>query len=209
MTTELRARLEREASRVHAAADAKALVLDRAERRIRRRRLRAGALGLVIAFAVIGGAFSVLRIGARIGESTSGGSWAGIWPQTAYADALSAQQAADTGDAEVAWQLNGTQVVERFASEHFGWDAPTLMTIANAAEVGGSDDPANFSDPTTTGPVRVLVNGCPPEGETTSCPAAYVTVQRLIRDDPTGIWSVTAFDTEAVGFATPSPTQSG
>lgn len=212
MTTELRARLEREASRVHAAEDAKTLVLDRAERRMRHRRIRAGVLGLVIGFAVIGGAFSMLRVGARIGESTRGGSWTGLWPQTTYADALSAQQAADAGDANAAWQLNGAQVVKRFAIEHFGWGAPTLETIANAAEVaadvGRLDDTAKLSDPTTTGPVRVLVTGCPPGGGTTFCPASYVTVQRLIRDDATGIWSVTAFDTTTIGFASPTPTQS-
>ena len=163
-------------------------------------------LGLVIAFAVIGGALSVLMVGPRIGESGNGG-WAGIWPQTTYAAALSAQQAADRGGASAAWQRYGTQVVERFASEHFGWRAPTLMTIANAGEVGGVDDPARLSDPTTTGPVRVLVDGCPSEGGTTLCPAAYVTVQRLIRDVPTGIWSVTAFDTHTIGFASPSPTR--
>jgi hypothetical protein len=208
MTTELRERLEREAYRVNAATDAKVQVLDRAERRIRRRRVEAGALGLVVAFALIGGAFSILPFGARNGESARGSSWSAIWPQTTYADALSAQQALDTGDASGAWQSNGTQVVKRFASEHFGWSAPTLMTIANAAEVGGIDDPAKLLDPATTGPVRVLIDGCPPEGAL-SCPAAYVTVQRLIRDDPTGIWSVTGSDTTTIGFAVPSPSRSG
>src|SRR6266513_2308436 len=64
MTTELRERLEREASLVHAAPDAKALVLDRAERRIRLRRIEAGMLGLLVALAVIGSAVSILPIGA-------------------------------------------------------------------------------------------------------------------------------------------------
>jgi len=209
MTTELRERLEREASLVHAAPDAKALVIDRAERRIRLRRIEAGMLGLLVALAVIGSAVSILPIGARSGANAGGSSWVGIWPQATHAEALSAQQAADSGDASVAWQLNGTQVVKRFVSDRFGWSTPTLMTIANVAEVGGIDDPARLSDPATTGPVRVLVNGCPPGGGVTTCPGAYVTVQRLIRDDPTGIWSVTGSDTTTIGLAASSPTRSG
>jgi hypothetical protein len=78
-----------------------------------------------------------------------------------------------------------------------------------AADVHGPDDPAKLTDPATTGPVRVLVDGCPPGGAASSCPAAYVTVQRLIRDDPTGIWSVTWFDPTTVGSAAPSSSRSG
>ena len=74
MTTELRERLEREASLVHAAPDAKALVLDRAERRIRLRRIEAGMLGLLVALAVIGSAVSILPIGARTGANAGGSS---------------------------------------------------------------------------------------------------------------------------------------
>ena len=65
MKTELREGLEREAARVSAPADAQAQVLDRAVRRGRHRRLGAGVLGLLIAFAVIGGALAVAHLGTR------------------------------------------------------------------------------------------------------------------------------------------------
>lgn len=211
MTTELRARLDREASRVHAPSDAKDAVLERVRRKVHRRRASARVLGLAIALALIGGSFAVLRTGGDTSRDAGADdvSWAGIWPQTSHAEALAAQNAADAGDPSATWQVDGVSVLERFASERFGWEAPMLERIANAAEVSEAgapiDDPADFSDPNTTGPLRVLVLGCAPGSAATSCPAAYVTAQRLIRDEPTGIWSVTAYESTTVGFASPSP----
>jgi hypothetical protein len=213
MTTELRARLEREASRVHAPSDAKDAVLELVSRKVRRRRTTARVLGLAIALALIGGSLAVLRVGALRDVGTDDVSWAGIWPQTSHADALAAQRAADAGDPSATWQVDGALVLKRFASERFGWATPSLERIANAAEVseGGVpiDDPAELSDPNSTGPLRVLVMGCAPGGAATSCPAAYVTAKRLIRDDPSGIWSVTAYDSTTVGFPSPSPSPVG
>jgi hypothetical protein len=101
--------------------------------------------------------------------------------------------------------MDAVLVLERFASERFGWKAPSLQRVANAAEVSEPDapidDPAKLSDPETTGPLRILVVGCTRPHETASCPAAYVTAQRLIRDDPTGIWSVIAYESTTVAFA--------
>jgi hypothetical protein len=212
MTTELRARLDREASRVHAPSDAKDTVLERVGRRVHRRRASARVLGLVIALALVGGGLAVLRTGVKDAD-TGDVSWAGIWPQTSHADALAAQNAADAGDPSATWQVDGVSVLERFASERFGWEAPALQQIANAAEVSEGDapidDPAEFSDPKTTGSLRVLVVGCAPGSAATSCPAAYVTAERLIRDEPTGIWSVTAYESTTVGFASPSPSPVG
>jgi hypothetical protein len=210
MTTELRERLDRLASRVHAPSDAKDAVLERVNRKVHRRRANARVLGLVIALILVGGSLAVLRTEARRDAGTDDDvSWAGIWPQTSHADALAAQKAADAGDPSATWQVDGVLVLKRFASERFGWEAPMLQRIANAAEVSEAgapiDDPGDFSDPKTTGPLRVLVLGCAPGGEATSCPAAYVTAQRLIRDEPTGIWSVTAYESTTVGFASPSP----
>lgn len=213
MTTELRARLDREASRVHAPSDAKDAILERVGRKVHRRRATARVLGLVIALALIGGSLAVLRTGALRDAGDDGVSWAGIWPQTSFSDALAAQEAADAGDPSATWQVDGVLVLKRFASERFGWEAPMLQRIANAAEVSEPgapvDDPAELSDPNSTGPLRVLVMGCVPGGAATSCPAAYVTAERLIRDDPSGIWSVTAYDSTTVGLPSPSPSPGG
>jgi hypothetical protein len=213
MTTELRARLDREASRVHAPSDAKDAVLERVGRKEHRRRTNARVLGLAIALVLIGGSLAVLRAGALRDVGTENASWAGIWPQTSRAAALAAQKAADAGDPSAIWQVDGVLVLKRFASERFGWAAPVLHRIANAAEVSEPgapiDDPAELSDPSTSGPLRVLVVGCAPGSEGITCPAAYVTAQRLIRDDPSGIWSVTAYDSTTVGFPSPSPSPVG
>jgi hypothetical protein len=213
MTTELRARLDREASRVHAPSDAKDAVLDRVGRKVHRRSTAARMLGLAMALALIGGSLAVLRAGALRDVGTDNVSWAGIWPQTSHADALAVQNAADAGDPSATWQVDGVSVLERFASERFGWEAPMLQRIANAAEMSEPgapiDDPAELSDPNTSGPIRVLVVGCALGSEGKTCPAAYVTAQRLIRDDPTGIWSVTAYEPTTLGFASPSPSPVG
>ena len=213
MTTELRARLDRQASRINAPSDAKDAVLERVSRKAHRRRTTARVLGLAIALALIGGSLAVLRAGALRDVGTDTVSWAGIWPQTSHADALAAQKAADAGDPSATWQVDGVLVLKRFASERFGWEAPMLQRIANAAEVSEPgapiDDPAELSDPNNAGPLRVLVVGCAPGSEGITCPAAYVTAQRLIRDDPTGIWSVTAYESTTLGFASPSPSPVG
>jgi hypothetical protein len=213
MTTELRERLDREASRVHAPSDAKDAVLERVGRKVHRRRTTARMFGLAIAVALICGSLAVLRAGALKDVGTDNVSWAGVWPQTSHADALAAQNAADAGDPSATWQVDGVLVLKRFASERFGWEAPMLQRIANAAEVSEPgapiDDPAQLSDPNATGPLRVLVVGCAPGSEGITCPAAYVTAQRLIRDDPTGIWSVTTYEPTTLGFASPSPSPVG
>jgi hypothetical protein len=213
MTTELRARLDREASRVHAPSDAKDAVLERVGRKVHRRRTAARMLGLAIALALIGGSLAVLRAGALRDVGTDNVSWAGIWPQTSHADALAVQNAADAGDPSATWQVDGVLVLKRFASERFGWEAPMLQRIANAADVSEPgapiDDPAELSDPNSRGPIRVLVVGCAPGSEAITCPAAYVTAQRLVRDDPTGIWSVTDYEPTTLGFPSPSPSSVG
>ncbi len=213
MATELWKRMEREASVVHAGPDARSAVLERIDRKRQRRRMRAGALGLGITAAIVVGALWTLQLTKATGPAAGSDSWAAIWPQGNYADAIAAQEAADAGDSTATWQRQGAEVVKRFASERFGWEAPRLEQIANAAEVedaiGTIDDPAKLLDPTATGPVRVLVVGCQPGADATSCAGAYVTVRRLIRDDPTGIWSVTAFDSTTIGFASPTPAFSG
>jgi hypothetical protein len=213
MATELRARLDREASRVHAPSDAMDAVLERVGRKVHRRRRTARVLGLAIALALIGGSLAVLRAGALRDVGNDDGSWAGIWPQASHADALAAQNAADAGDPSATWQVDGVLVLKRFASERFGWEAPRLQRIANAAEVSEPgapiDDPAELSDPNSTGPLRVLVVGCAPDSENMTCPAAYITAQRLIRDGPTGIWGVTAYEFTTRGFASPSPSPVG
>jgi len=206
--TDLRSTLEREAARVWATPDARVRVQDRVEQRGRRRRAAALALGLAVAIAGIGGVLVTIRsVGS--GDLAGRGEWTGIWPQASYGAAAEAQEAADAGDPGVMWQLDGRAVVERFATGQLGWSVISLQAIANAeevvADVGVIDPPSRLSDPATRGPVRVLAASCEP-APGTSCAAAYVTVQRLLRDDPTGIWLVTDVDRTWVGF--PEPTRS-
>lgn len=167
-------------------------------RRARSRRRRTAALAGLIAVAVV--TASIVGVQAILDiepprKPAAGPEWRGLWPQSTRGKAEQAQAAADARIAErfdctddprisclqddILWQLNGVEVVSRYAIEVLGWDRPF---IEEAFGVSGADDP---------GPVLIHAGTCK-TFETEACSyEARVSVERLIRSGRDGLWFVT------------------
>lgn len=206
--TEVRVALDQEASRILADPRAYQEVLDRVRRRERGRRLGAIAVALLVSTAGLGGTLTLLSnraLGPTSGEATP------LWPQANFEQAKGAQERADAGDPGFTWQLGGREVVERFAIEQLGWSGVWFHEIENkdeiAADVGPFDDPVRLSAQGQLGSVRVFVTACEaiPGNQ---CAAAYVTVERLVRDDETGVWTVIDVDSTSVAYPEPVSAES-
>lgn len=131
------------------------------------------------------------------GEPDPGAPWRGLWPQTTRAEAETAQEAADEGGEGYTWQLEVEGFLVRFGLQHLGWDEVSF------------DDSLDISDRDESGPLTIFMTNCTPPGNATFCTgdlAAQVTVERLLRRDHTGIWSVTGYEVDDVPHTGPSPT---
>jgi hypothetical protein len=161
--------------------------------RSRRRRAAVGTgVGLAALVVVLGGA-AALR--TALPEQSTGTSptpppvveWRGIWPQTSRVDAEAAQLAADRGDAEAVWQIDAAEVLDRYARRELGFEEVHL------------DGSLDLGDDDAAGPVTVHVISCEPRDAEQWPPAcaagggayAEITIERLLRADPTGLWFVT------------------
>lgn len=207
--SDLRTYLDREAARIAPRVDALARVLDRVERRDRRRRLSAGIVALVIAAAGLAGPYFLFAGGARSRPSADRGPWRGLWPQVSWAEAESAQEAADSNDPAFSWQVDAKSTIERFARDQLGWSEVRFESLSNteelAPDIGWVDDPADLADASQVGPLRFLISACREPEPGTLCEAAYVTIERLLRRDETGIWSVTHVEGASLGFPERTP----
>lgn len=187
-----------------------------ATRSQRRRALVGGGAGLVAAVVIVLG---VAALPTVIGESNTGSTptpsvspspaaptWRGIWPQATRAEAEDAQAAADAGEHGAAWQVNVVEVLRRYARQELGF-----------AEVH-FDDTLDIAEDDSPGPYTVHVVSCEPRDLVEWPPVcteqgdhtySEITVERLLRADRTGIWSVTdAAPVEPVaieGGAAPAP----
>jgi hypothetical protein len=148
------------------------------------------ALALVVAAGGLAGALVAFG-GGKSAHPTAGG-WSGIWPQTTLQDAEASQARADAGDPAYAWELDGKTLLQRFAADQLGWEGLTFLTITdrNGSDAPGYNNDWDLSNPDASGPFRFIVAGCDSMGPGMSCPSATVTIQRLLRPDRTGIWSV-------------------
>lgn len=200
--------LDREAQRIESSHGAMDLML----RRGHRRALRTRVLTIAFAFAVAAGGLTGLfsAFGGTGRAQMGDGGFAGIWPQTTLAAAQAAQSRADAGDPAYTWQLDGQTVLRRFALEHLGWPGFTIfqITAGKGSEAPGYNNVSDLSDPDAAGPFRFITAGC--DGDTIkpgmTCPSATLTIQRLLRPDRTGIWSVTKLEDQGVATgAYPSP----
>jgi hypothetical protein len=199
--------LDRRAGRVQARQGLLTDVLLRVEGRRRRRRLTSGAVALLVAAAGTTMVFVAFGSGLREAQPASQASWEGYWPQDSEKDAEAAQAAADAGDPAYTWQLDGKAVLGRFATQHLGWQTMYFIDVQNSEEVSGElgrlDPESVFDDAEGSGPFRFLISECNPEGSgPVGCPGAYVSIERLLREDSTGIWTVTGADRTSLGFPT-------
>jgi len=175
--------------------------------RSRRRRALVGTgagLGAVAAIVLGAAALRLLDTGRETGITPSPTpvveTWHGIWPQATHEEAEAAQAAADAGDVEATWQLDATEVVTRFAQEELVFDEVFF------------DESLDIAEPDSPGPYTIHVISCEPR-DTIEWPPVCVggeglyaeaTIERLLRADRTGIWSVTAAS-PVVSTASESP----
>jgi hypothetical protein len=176
--------------------------------RSRRRRALVGAsAGLGAVAAIVLGAAALRTFGPteETGHTPSPTpvveAWRGIWPQTTRGEAEAAQTAADAGDVDAIWQLDAGEVAMRFARDELGFVE------------GYFDESFDIAEEDSPGPYVVHVISCEPrdlvewppvcaEGEGVY---SEVTIERLLRADRTGIWSVTAALPATPTAAEPQP----
>ena len=114
--------------------------------------------------------------------TASANDWPGIWPHETREEAQQAQAAADRG--EEPWLLDPEWLSAVYGRDELGLDDVRI--------VDGPTDP----DPDASGPLTFSVNGrtslypCD-EGQGCDGVVKAVTVERLLRKDRTGIWTVT------------------
>jgi hypothetical protein len=153
-------------------------------RRIRlRRRANATLAVTVIAALVAGGAVGIpaaLRAGEGTDQVLPGGGeeWRGRWPQATREQAEQAQACADSGDANCIWQLDPTQTIYEWVQAQFE-PSDTKVSFTVPPGIQESDNPGPYT-------IEVVMMSPP------SPSPVPVTIERLVRQDHTGIWSVTS-----------------
>lgn len=174
---------------------------ERVVRRSRRRRgLVAGAAGLGAAAVVVVAVLAVRALAPRADDgapatqtpSPAAKTWRGIWEYTSREDARAAQAGTDAG--HMPWQADAEAFLRVYAyrDDGLGWGSVWF------------DDSLDLSDPDEPGPLTIHIGDCP-DVATTGCPReADVTIERLVRRDRTGIWSVTAVSVVEIDDPIPS-----
>lgn len=205
---EVKSLLDREARRASASQGAMEAMLLRGRRRARRTRVLTIVFALTVAAGSLAGV--LVAFGGGRGVQPATGGWAGIWPQTTLQDAQAAQAGADAGDPAYRWELDGKTVLRRFAADQLGWKGFTFLTITNGngSDAPGYNNESDLSNPDASGPFRFITVGCDAPGPGVTCPSATVTIQRLLRQDRTGIWSITKVEdqgTASGAYPTTSP----
>ncbi|MGH2723491.1 MAG: hypothetical protein ACRDI0_04350 [Actinomycetota bacterium] len=147
---------------------------------LRRARLRrvatavvAGAVAVGVALGGVAGLRAALVAEPPVvpGEQ---GPWEGIWPQDTRAEAEEAQAAADAGDPQAVWQLDGEQVIRRYGTEVLEWEEVSFE-----------------QQPWEADALVVVIGNCP-QVATERCPFEIdITIERLVRTGPEGIYVVT------------------
>ena len=169
-----------------------------ATRSRRRRALLGAGAGLGVVAAIVLGAAALRAIAPpddtanptpSPSVSPSPTAWRGIWPHATREEGEAAQTAAEAGEPGSAWQLDAGEVAQRYARKELGFDEVYF------------DESVDLADEDSPGPHTIHVISCEPRDTIEwppVCGPGYtgtyseVTVERLLRADRTGIWSVTA-----------------
>jgi hypothetical protein len=208
---DLRQLLDEEATRVRGDTRALDAIVRRAGRRRRNRRMGTAAVALIVATAGMIGVFSAFgRPGPQVAPGADG--FRGIWPQPTRAEAEEAQACADAGDPGCTWQTDADAVVKRYATEELAWtdlfyvlqgigEGPEDIEEGSTQVIDRDLDLGLLDEP---GPLFVSVSECHRDGP---CHGANIVLERLLRPEPAGVWSVTSAETFEHIFAeaTPSP----
>jgi len=171
-------------------------------------------IGVALALAAGSLAGALVAFGGGRGAQPTDGGWTGIWPQATLQDAEAAQAQADAGDPSYTWELDGNTVLRRFASDQLGWEGFSFLTITdgNGSDAPGYNNESDLLSRDASGPFRFITAGCDAPAPGVTCPSATVTIQRLLRPDRTGIWTVIKVEdqgTASGAFPTSSPPHGG
>jgi hypothetical protein len=193
--SEYRPLLEKAGDRAKPAPDAFEKLERRRARKQRSKRLATAVFAFAIAIAGSVGAFTAFRDSSGNRTTQLGGSstdhFYALWPEQTLADAQRVQDQVDSGDPSIQWRTDAEGVAGRFATVAMGWHIESATW----------PDPSGLDG---AGPLEVVVSTppppcpSPPPGTTMSCgpQVATLTLERLVRQDSTGIWSVTEVRSE-------------
>lgn len=134
-------------------------------------------------------------------------AWKGIWPQDTREEGERAQAAADGGPGRYDhWQLgsDGDETVLSYALQELGWAQPLPLDIEVPEDATGWLRRWRVirCAPGVTNADYPEVDCAPPDGR--SYPAAYITIERLLRHDERGLWIVTAVEPTTVDQPDPA-----
>jgi hypothetical protein len=164
----------------------------RLRRRVTGRRALNVALATGLAAAVVVGAVfgvaaairvrghSTLRPAASQTPTATSEPWPGLYPATTLEDAQRLQDCADADEARCIAYLSLEDVVRGYAKEHLGW---AEVFFNDSFEIG----------PDESGPTGLRIGRCEAMQDLefpAGCTVADLTVERVLRHDPTGVWFV-------------------
>ncbi len=194
--SEYRPLLEKTGERAKPAPDAFEKLERRRARKQRNKRIATAVFAFAIAIGGSVGAFTAFRGSngngtTQIGGSTTTDHFYALWPWWTLADAQRAQDVVDSGEPSVQWRTDASETADRFVTSILGWQQ-TNMSHVSPSDANGS------------GPLEVTVSTPPPPcpspspgsvGQIACGPQlATLTLQRLVRQDATGVWNVTAVE---------------
>jgi hypothetical protein len=195
---DLRERLERLSARAEDEANAIDRLHAARSRGLRRRRISATVVAIVVAVAGTTFAFNSLHGGdAQIAAGNPSPSgplanwqppevpylWPENWARDGFEQVQRVQEAADAGDANATWRLDPNQVIDQFAKGVLGWSG-----IDMHSQLSGPDFQEWGISPACSDPAA-----CPPD--------VYERVKLVqpVRGGQSGIWSVASAQAGGLG----------
>jgi hypothetical protein len=182
--SDLRPSLDRVAGRVAPRSDALERLDRRRQRKHRNRRVGTVVLAFVVAIAGSVGAFAAFRHPPAVEPATPTAPFHALWPEMTRAEAEATQRKVDAGEGDTQWRQSAIKTTQLFAAQALGWGKVNFAVPPGDWDQSGG--PVTIT--VTTPPVSCPTPGCPPGLEKFH---VQVTLQRLVRADATGIWSVT------------------
>lgn len=161
-------------------------------------------MALVVLAAVSGSGLVAWALVGQRGRMPAGSAWRGLWPQDSREEAQQAQLAAIRGDARYSWQLDfdGEEVFVRYAREVLGWSQPQPISIHIPEGQDWAREAQVLQCAPGPHPDYPEIDCAPPKDRT--YPAVNITVERLIRRNPGGIWIVTGVERTKVHLPAPA-----
>ena len=188
-------------------------LLGRRERKQRNRRIRAGALGVIVALTmgmILMRSLTSNGVPANPPVEPSPAAVAPLWPQTSLEELRQAQELADAGDPRYTWQLDkgledqvgqhhpdDAEIFGRFLQEELGWE--DFRWDEAAAHPDGLDPGAVvYIRCAPGGTNRMYADDpearCAPTIDELRYESVKINVAQLDRQGPSGIWVVTGWE---------------